>query len=151
MCGHATLKFHARDCVGKQWVTRSAHAVCRQTERTAAYGMGVATRYYSVTRTMTRTNGAEQKLHVCSVITTFLRSAFGLLSPARVCLRLRSSLTRRDSNIVCLSWAALYTGLGMWRVLISTCALVAGLHPVRNRTEHTAILCPLRGQTSTAP
>lgn len=45
--------------------------------------------------------------HVCSVMTTFLRSAFGLLSPARVCFRLRSSLTRRASNIVCLIAAAL--------------------------------------------
>ena len=39
----------------------------------------------------------------CSVMTTFFLSAFGLLSPARVCLRRRSSLTRAASSIVRLS------------------------------------------------
>lgn len=50
-------------------------------------------------------------------MTTFLRSAFGLLSPARVCFLRRSSLTRCASNIVRLVCEALWTGFGMWRVL----------------------------------
>ena len=50
-------------------------------------------------------------------MTTFFRSALGLLSPARVWRRRRSSLTRCASSIVRLSCAALYTGFGMCRLL----------------------------------
>ena len=60
----------------------------------------------------------QDRGYVCSVITTFFRSAFGLLSPARVCFLLLSSLTLLASNIVRLSCDALCTGLGTCRVLI---------------------------------
>lgn len=63
--------------------------------------------------------GKDAYNHDCSAITTFLRAAFGLFSPARVCLRRRSSLTRCASTIVRLSCAALYTGFGKCRVLSS--------------------------------
>lgn len=55
---------------------------------------------------------------VCSTRTTFLRSGLGLLSPARVCFLLRSSLTLFDSSIVFLSLLAVYTGFGRCLVLI---------------------------------
>ena len=42
----------------------------------------------------------EDSSYVCSWITTFALSAFGLLSPALVCFRLRSSFTLIDSSIV---------------------------------------------------
>lgn len=53
-----------------------------------------------------------EKAQVCSATTTFRFSAFGLLSPARLCIRRRSSLTLRDSNMVCLSFAVAYTDFG---------------------------------------
>lgn len=56
-------------------------------------------------------------VYVCSAITTFFLSACGLFSPARVCFRRCSSLTRRASSMVRLSCDALYTGLGMCRLL----------------------------------
>jgi len=55
--------------------------------------------------------------HDCSASTTFLRSAFGLLSPARECFRLRSSLTACASSIVRLSCVAFLTALGIIRDL----------------------------------
>lgn len=67
----------------------------------------------------------DESHHACSAITTCLRSALGLLSPARVCFRLRSSLTRPASSMVLLSSFAFKTGLGRWRrlkyVVMSTC------------------------------
>ena len=65
----------------------------------------------------THANDTTVQPYDCSVMTTFFRSALGLCSPARVCLRRRSSLTRCPSSIVLLSWAALYTGFGRCRVL----------------------------------
>lgn len=59
----------------------------------------------------------------CSTTTTFFLSDFGLLSPARVCFLLRSSLTLLASSIVCLSLAAWNTGFGTRRLL----------HTMRNR------------------
>ncbi len=53
-------------------------------------------------------------------MTTFFRAALGLLSPARVCRLRLSSLTRCASSIVRLSCAALYTGFGIWRLLMIT-------------------------------
>ena len=56
----------------------------------------------------------------CSARTTFLRSAFGLLSPARECFRLRSSLAPCASSIVRFSCAAFFTALGTIRDLPPT-------------------------------
>lgn len=68
-------------------------------------------------RSNTRTRMQIISYHDCSATTTFLRSAFGLLSPARECFRRRSSLTACASSIVRLSCVAFLTALGIIRDL----------------------------------
>jgi hypothetical protein len=79
-------------------------------------------------------------------MTTFFRSALGLLSPARVCRRRSSSLTRCASSIVRLSCAALYTGFGMCRLLLDR----VSKSKASELTARTVALCQSRRPSSTA-